>query len=165
MPYRAHALAAVLFFTAAGCASTETTTIERSPAGGYRLVTPSAACQRTLRPSVGTVEVDGQDIPVAWVEGGKVKIGPAHAELDALYEASDAVLAMDMMQYTSCLRLAWLRSDEARKKVLEQRDAEVRALVASLLELNKAGSREEYQQAARKAQERRKALEMRVVKG
>jgi hypothetical protein len=70
-----------------------------------------------------------------------------------------------MMQYTSCLRLAWLRSDEARQKALEQRDAETRALVSSLLELNKATTREEYQQAARKAQERRKALELKATKG
>lgn len=159
------ALAAFVLFTAAGCATTDTTTIERAPAGGYRLVTPNMSCRRTLRPSVGMVEVAGQDIPVTWVDGGKVKVGAAHAELDAIHEASDALQALDMMQYTSCLRLAWLRSDEARQKVLEQRDAETRALVESLVELNKAGSREEYQQAARKAQERRKALEMRGVKG
>jgi hypothetical protein len=116
-----------------------------------------------IRRDVTLVEVDGQDIPVAWVEGGKVKIGAAHAELDALFEASDAVLALDMMQYTTCLRLAWLRSDEARRKAIEQRDAEMRALVSSVLELHKAASREEYQQAARKAQERRRALEMRGI--
>ena len=161
----AHAIAGMFLFTAGGCATQDTTTIQRASTGGYRLVTPDASCQRTLRPTVTSVEIDGQEIPVTWVAGGKVKIGAAHAELDALFEASDAVQAMDMMQYTSCLRLAWLRSDEARQKVLEHRDAETRALVASLLELNKAGSREEYQQAARKAQERRKALEMRVVKG
>src|SRR5215213_9381306 len=165
MSYRPHALAALVLFTAVGCASESTTTVERVPAGGYRLVSPNAACQRMIRRDVTTIAVDGQDIPVTWVEGGKVKIGAAHAELDALFEASDAVQALDMMQYTSCLRLAWLRSDEARQKVLEQRDAETRALVSSLLELNKAASREEYQQAARRAQERRKALEMRAVKG
>ena len=159
----ARALAALVLCTAAGCATHDTTTIERAPAGGYRLVTPNMSCQRTLRPSVGVVEIAGQEVPVTWVEGGKVKIGTAHAELDALYEASDAVQALDMMQYTSCLRLPWLRSDEARQKVLQHRDAETRALVESLLELNKATTREQYQQAARKAQQRRKALEMRVV--
>jgi hypothetical protein len=67
------------------------------------------------------------------------------------------------MQYTSCLRLAWLRADEARQKAIEQRDAEMRALISSVLELGKASSREEYQQAARRAQERRRGLEMRGI--
>jgi hypothetical protein len=163
MSYRPHALAALVLFTAVGCASENTSTVERVPAGGYRLVSPNAACQRMIRREVTTIEVDGQDIPVTWVEGGKVKIGAANAELDALFEASDAVQAMDTMQYTSCLRLAWLRADEARQKAIEQRDAEMRALVSSVLELNKAASREEYQQAARKAQERRRGLEMRGI--
>jgi hypothetical protein len=163
MSHRPHTLAALVLLTAVGCASESTTTVERVPAGGYRLVTPNAACQRMLRAGVTVVEVDGQDIPVTWVEGGKVKVGAAHAELDALFEASDAVQALDMMQYTSCLRIAWLRSDEARQKAIEQRDAEMRALVSSVLELNKAGSREEYQQAARRAQERRRGLEMRGI--
>jgi hypothetical protein len=93
MSSRSLTLAALVLTAAAGCAGTETATIERVPAGGYRVVGPEATCQRTLRPEITTIEVDGQEVPVTWADGGKVKIGAAHAELDALFEASDAVQA------------------------------------------------------------------------